>query len=210
MLALLVTLSLAAPPSTRLLYEQKCLYCHSEEVSERVRLTEPQWRRLIEQMRQRAPVLITRGDVFTLSRYMVNGLKLVPAQKPVVAVTKPDLFGPELRPAGPDAGVPHDVPLPTPIDPLPEEPNTDELALAEEGFALMQTRCSRCHTLGRVYGKLDTLERSLNVIERMSLKTGSGITEDDLRLLEAYLRSQFERPLQSAAEPDVNRSTVPR
>ncbi|MBM4782809.1 MAG: hypothetical protein GQE15_34465 [Archangiaceae bacterium] len=207
MLALLVTLSLAAPPSTRLLYEQKCLYCHSEEVSERVRLTEPQWRRLIEQMRQRAPVLITRGDVFTLSRYMVNGLKLVPAQKPVVAVTKPDSLGADLRLA--DAGVPRDVPLPTPIDPLPEEPNADELALAEEGFALMQTRCSRCHTLGRVYGKLDTLERSLNVIERMSLKTGSGITEDDLRVLEAYLRSQFERPLQSAAEP-VGRATSPR
>lgn len=207
MLALLVTLSLAAPPSTRLLYEQKCLYCHSEEVSERVRLTEPQWRRLIEQMRQRAPVLITRGDVFTLSRYMVNGLKLVPAQKPVVAVTKPDSLGADPRLA--DAGVPRDVPLPTPIDPLPEEPNADELALAEEGFALMQTRCSRCHTLGRVYGKLDTLERSLNVIERMSLKTGSGITEDDLRVLEAYLRSQFERPLQSAAEP-VGRATSPR
>lgn len=197
MLALLVTLSLAAPPSTRLLYEQKCLYCHSEEVAERVRLTEPQWRRLIEQMRQRAPVLITRGDVFTLSRYMVNGLKLVPAQKPV-AITKPE---PELRPAPPDAGVAREVPLPTPIDPLPEEPNADELALAEEGFTLMQSRCSRCHTLGRVYGKLDTLERSLNVIERMSLKTGSGITEDDLRVLEAYLRSQFERPLQSAASP---------
>lgn len=209
MLALLVSLTLAAPPSTRLLYEQKCLYCHSEEVAERVRLTEPQWRRLIEQMRQRAPVLITRGDVFTLSRYMVNGLKLVPASKPAVAVTKPDTFGPELRSAAPDAGVPRDVPLPTPIDPLPEEPNADELALAEEGFALMQARCSRCHTLGRVYGKLDTLERSLNVIERMSLKTGSGITEDDLRVLEAYLRSQFERPMQSAAEP-VGRSTSPR
>jgi mono/diheme cytochrome c family protein len=199
MLALLLSFSLAAPPSTRLLYEQKCLYCHSEEVAERVRLTEPQWRRLIEQMRQRAPVLITRGDVFTLSRYMVNGLKLVPVQKPVVTMAKPE--GPELRA---DAG----VPLPTPIDPLPEEPNADELALAEEGFALMQTRCSRCHTLGRVYGKLDTLERSLNVIERMSLKTGSGITEDDLRVLEAYLRSQFERPLQSAAEP--GRAAVPR
>lgn len=205
MLALLVSLTLAAPPSTRLLYEQKCLYCHSEEVAERVRLTEPQWRRLIEQMRQRAPVLITRGDVFTLSRYMVNGLKLVPASKPAVAVTKPDTFGPELRSASPDAG----VPLPTPIDPLPEEPNADELALAEEGFALMQSRCSRCHTLGRVYGKLDTLERSLNVIERMSLKTGSGISEDDLRVLEGYLRSQFERPMQSAAEP-VGRSTSPR
>lgn len=202
MLALLLSLSLAAPLSTRLLYEQKCLYCHSEEVAERVRLTEPQWRRLIEQMRQRAPVLITRGDVLTLSRYMVNGLKLVPAPKPVVVTMKP-----EVR-AALDAGVPRDVPLPTPIDPLPEEPNADELALAEEGFALMQSRCSRCHTLGRVYGKLDTLERSLNVIERMSLKTGSGITEDDLRVLEAYLRSQFDRPLQSAAEP--GRAAVPR
>ena len=52
-------------------------------------------------------------------------------------------------------------------------------------------RCSKCHTLGRIYARLDTLERSLTTLERMRLKTGSGITDHDFRLLEDYLRTQF-------------------
>ena len=55
----------------------------------------------------------------------------------------------------------------------------------------MERRCSKCHTLGRVYGKLDSFERSRAILERMRLKTGSGITEHDFKLLEDYLRAQF-------------------
>jgi hypothetical protein len=42
-----------------------------------------------------------------------------------------------------------------------------------------------------VYGRLDTLERSMQTLERMRLKTGSGITDHDMETLEAYLRTQF-------------------
>jgi hypothetical protein len=42
-----------------------------------------------------------------------------------------------------------------------------------------------------VYGKLDGLERTLSTIERMQLKTGSGITEHDAEVLEKFVRAQF-------------------
>lgn len=184
MLGLVLALTVAAPPSARLEYERKCLYCHSEEVAESKRFTEPQWRRVIEQMRAKAPLLITRGDVARLTRYMTQTLKLVPARvepkvTPEVKVEPPK---PELKPA----------PVLEPVaQPSPEELSAEALALEQEAFSLMQQRCSKCHTLGRVYGRLDTLERSLQTLERMRLKTGSGITDHDMELLEAYLRSQF-------------------
>ena len=52
-------------------YEQKCLYCHSEEVSERRRLTEGQWRRLIEQMRRKAPVLSSQDLAVTADDFLL-------------------------------------------------------------------------------------------------------------------------------------------
>lgn len=179
MLGLILALTVAAPPSARLEYERKCLYCHSEEVAEGRRFTEPQWRRVIEQMRAKAPLLITRSDVFSLTRFMVHTLKLVPPVVKPVVVPAPEVK-PELKPA-------------PPLDPVPvvEEPSPAAVALEQEGFALMQQRCSKCHTLGRVYGRLDTLERSLQTLERMRLKTGSGFTDHELELLETYLRTQF-------------------
>ena len=188
MLSLVMALTLAAPPSARLEYERKCLYCHSEEVTEGRRFTEPQWRRVVEQMRVKAPLLISRGDVGALTRYLVHTLKLVPVKsapvvaevKPVVEVGKPS----ELK----SAPVLTDSPPPVPAV---EEPSLAAVALEEEASALIQQRCSKCHTLGRVYGRLDTLERSLQTLERMRLKTGSGITDHDMELLETYLRTQF-------------------
>jgi cytochrome c5 len=194
MFALVAALVLSAPPSARLVYEQKCLYCHSEEVAERPRLTEAAWRRRVEQERLRAPLLITRSDVPLLTRFIARELNLAVAPKAPLKLpptpTPPERVS--LTPA--DAGVAQPVSVARLTEDLVEllpEPTAEESALAEEGFSLMQRRCSRCHTLGRVYGKLDSLERSLAVVERMSLKTGAGITEDDLKTLDAYLRSQF-------------------
>jgi hypothetical protein len=191
MLSLLLALTVAAPPSARLEYERKCLYCHSEEVAESRRFTEPQWRRVVEQMRVKAPLLITRGDVARLTRYMAHTLKLVPAGtvvkpapvvevKPVVEVVKPS----ELKSAP-------TLTEPPPPTPAVEDPSPAAVALEEEASTLLMQRCSKCHTLGRVYGRLDTLERSLQTLERMRLKTGSGITDHDMELLETYLRTQF-------------------
>lgn len=190
MLSLLLALTVAAPPSARLEYERKCLYCHSEEVAESRRFTEPQWRRVIEQMRVKAPLLITRGDVAALTRYMTQTLKLVPAgAKPVGVVVEvkpvPEVKPtPELKPAV--------LPVfePPPMPPV-EEISPAAAALEQEAAGLLQQKCSKCHTLGRVYGRLDTLERSMQTLERMRLKTGSGITDHDMETLEAYLRTQF-------------------
>lgn len=191
MLALVFALTVAAPPSARLSYEQKCLYCHSDEVSESRRFTEGQWRRLIEGKRKRAPLLISRSDVEVLTRYLVHTLKLGVAPKPVAVApakveVKPEPLKPELKP-------------PPVLEPLPPEPVVApplpdvvvDPALEEQAQALIRQRCSKCHSLGRVYGRLDTFERSMATLERMRLKTGSGITDDELKLLEDFLRTQF-------------------
>ena len=74
--------------------------------------------------------------------------------------------------------------------PLDEVPPADA-ALEQQATALISQRCSKCHSLGRVYGRLDTFERSMATLSRMRFKTGSGITDDELKLLEGYLRTQF-------------------
>jgi mono/diheme cytochrome c family protein len=188
-LALLLALGLNAAPSARLSYETKCLYCHSEEVTEGRRFTEPQWRKLIDQMRRKAPLLITRSDVGVLTRYMTQTLKLVPpraARPPAPAPVVTDV-----EPKRPPVVAQPDPDL-APLVPEPEEvTNPVDVALEEQGFALMQRRCSKCHTLSRVYGRLDSFDKSIAVLERMRLKTGSGITDKDLALLQDYLRAQF-------------------
>lgn len=205
MLSLLLALTIAAPPAARLEYERKCLYCHSEEVAESKRFTEPQWRKVIEQMRMKAPLLITRGDVNALTAYMTQTLKLVspPAPKPATPVKPPEpaVVAPVnepppavTEPAPPPVTEPELKPAPVvlePVPPPPEELSPAAIALEKEGFALLQKRCSKCHTLGRVYGRLDTLERSLLTLRRMRMRTGSGITDHDMKVLEAYLRTQF-------------------
>ena len=163
MLGLIIAITVAAPPASRLQYEAKCLYCHSEEVTESKRFTESQWRRVIEQMRTKAPLLITRGDVNALTAYMTHTLKLVPppvAAKPVAKLTEPappvvtEVPLSELKPA---------PAVLEPVPPAPEELSPDAIALEKEGFELLQKRCSKCHTLGRVYGRLDTLEPYLEL-----------------------------------------------
>jgi len=209
MLALALTVVLAAPTSPRLLYEQKCLYCHSEEVSERRRRTEPEWRKLVEQMREKAPLLVTRSDAQVITRYLSRVLASPP---PVLATPAPT--GPSRGTstgkavAATPAPAPPPAPPPAPLvaaelepvaalEPWPgvSQATAEELerarAAEQAAFALMERRCSRCHTLGRVYGKLDTLSRSLATIERMRFKTGSGITQAEFKLLEDFVRSQF-------------------
>jgi len=191
MLALVLALTLSAPPSARLTYERKCLYCHSEEVTEARKYSEPQWRRLIEMMRQKAPLLITRGDVGVLTRYMTQTLKLTIAPPPPPPKLQPT---PPITPVTPPPNVlkvPEMIPEPPVVLAEPEEPSAAEVALEQQATGLISQRCSKCHTLGRVYGRLDTFERSMATLERMRLKTGSGITDDEMLVLEQYLRSQF-------------------
>jgi mono/diheme cytochrome c family protein len=191
MLGLILALSLSAAPSQRLSYEQKCLYCHSEEVTESRRYSEAQWRRLIEQMRRKAPLLITRSDVFSLTRYMTQTLKLVPNRPPPPPAR---VSAPEVKPVAVEPLPPEPVVESGPAAAPAEELPASDTELEQTAFAVMQQRCSKCHTLGRVYSRLDSFERSMSTLERMRLKTGSGITDREMKLLEEYLRSQFKQP----------------
>lgn len=207
MLILLATL-LAAAPAPRIDYERKCLYCHSEEVTEARKLTDAQWKRTIERMRRKAPLLISRGDVAALAAFMTQTLKLqapTPRAFPPKAAFRAD---PQHAPvARPGAPAPHPEPEPGPdlksapeaialsdAEPPPVEVSPEAAEQEQQALALMRQRCTKCHTLGRVYARLDTLERSLNTLERMRLKTGSGITDHEAKQLEDYLRAQFAEP----------------
>ena len=186
----------AAPMSPRLLYEDKCLFCHSEEVTEEKHFTAAQWRREVNKMRSKAPLLITRHDAEVLTQYIVKTLKLVPAAsvKPKPTATAANDVLPPMPPR-PDAAAPvEQEPLrarPETFD-EPPRPPAEEEALDDEGAALMQRRCSKCHTLQRVFGRLDSLDRSLFTLRRMRLKTGSGISRKDEERMEEFLRQQFQ------------------
>ena len=124
MVLLLATL-LSAAPAPRLDYERKCLYCHSEEVTEARKLTDAQWKRTIERMRKKAPLLISRGDVASLAAFMTQTLKLqAPTPRP---------FPPKVRPTGPEP-----VPLPQP-EPEPALKAAPDVALRETGLPV---RCA--------------------------------------------------------------------
>jgi hypothetical protein len=58
---------------------------------------------------------------------------------------------------------------------------------------LLEDRCSKCHTLNRVFARVDSLAAGEAIIERMRRKTGSGISPDDARILLRFLASRAER-----------------
>lgn len=181
-------LSVALQTNPRILYEQKCLYCHSEEVTESQKRTPQQWRRVVKRMRAKAPVLITRTDARVLTEYIVKTLKLVPpGRRPAAPAPSPT------APPPPEVEEPpREVPDEPEEPPLPPPPVVAaEQEIDEEGAELMQRRCSKCHTLQRVYGKLDSYDRALFTLKRMRLKTGSGISRDDYERLKAFLEAQF-------------------
>jgi cytochrome c5 len=215
MLALVISVAVqAAPMSPRVLYEEKCLFCHSEEVTEEKHFTAAQWRREVNKMRAKAPLLITRHDADVLVEYIVKQLKLVPATpapkptapKPTAATPPPAVEAPPLAPQPPPPvppPPPPEEPLrpapetldePPPQPPLPPEAQAAADLLDEEGAALMQRRCSKCHTLQRVFGKLDSYEKSVFTLKRMRLKMGSGISRNDEERMQQFLRSQFNVP----------------
>ena len=199
---LIIGALLTASPATRLLYEEKCLYCHSSEVSERKRQSPARWAQSVERMRAKAPLLITRGDARRITQYIVQTLKLVPppVKGPSVTVARAPVVTPDPRPdprpePEPDPErdelkVPQD--LDDPPMPEPMKLTAADEELEQEGAALMQRRCSKCHTLNRVFNKLDSYDRSMATVRRMRLKTGSGITRADMDLIERFLKLDLE------------------
>ncbi len=189
--ALALAASLAASGSdARTAYEVKCLFCHSAEVAQRPRLRPWQWRRLVESMRRRAPLLISRRDVEVLTRYIVHDLKLVPPRR-AADPEPPELDEEPIPLVQPEPASP--VRPPEPLAPPPlvaTAPPVDEEA-ERLGPDLLEAKCSKCHTLQRVFLKVDTLERGSALLERMRKKTGSGITRQDADLLLRFLQSRM-------------------
>jgi cytochrome c5 len=176
---LFASITAAADVDARALYDAKCLFCHSAEVAQRPRLKPAQWRRLVESMRARAPMLISRGDADVLTRYIVRELKLLPRSAPVEIVKIPE--------ATPGEAAIEPAPLvEASLPPEPSDPEAEAL-----GPELLEARCSKCHTLQRVYLKLIGFERASAIISRMKRKTGSGITDADAELLQRFLRSRL-------------------
>jgi cytochrome c5 len=186
-------------------YQVKCLYCHSGAVMGQQKRSLSAWHDVLERMRHKSPLLISREDTRVILRYIESDLGLAVRRRRVAAAPEPP--SPATQPPvevtpPPEEAMPpaDDAALPVPDDPPPSEvesrppaapaATTDPEAEAL-GPQLLEEKCSKCHALGRVFTKVDSLERGISTIERMRRKTGSGISREDAELLERYLRSQL-------------------
>jgi cytochrome c5 len=206
----------AAPPAradASHIYRDKCLYCHSSDLVQTQRLRVSQWRKVVERMRSSAPLLISRSDAEVILRYLVRDLKLIPKEE-MLAKAAPRSIGPTGRVPAPvarpepteaasvreteKAAVPVRVaesdwaaaPAVDSPSSLGDEkiagPTAEELALEQEGTRLIEERCSKCHTLYRVFTKLGSADAVESIIERMRKKTGSGISPDDVDTMRRF------------------------
>jgi cytochrome c5 len=186
-------------------YQVKCLYCHSGAVMGQQKRPFSAWRDILERMRRKSPLLISREDARVILRYIESDLGLAVRRRRVAAAPKPPPLAtqpPAVVPPPPDEALPpaDDAALPVPDEPPLSEAETPLLTASAAtsdpeaealGPQLLEEKCSKCHALGRVFTKVDSLERGLSTIERMRRKTGSGISREDAELLERYLRSQL-------------------
>lgn len=203
----------AEPTEAQRLYEAKCLYCHSGANAERLRLRPDQWRRLVERMRQRAPLLISRRDAQLVVQYFVGERHQVvrppvlslarptPIERPAAPVARPvdpnccasccaaQASAKVVEPTGPPEAKPVAGPEPEVVAPL----SPQDAEAEERGPALLADRCSKCHTVRRAFMRLTTFESGRATIERMRRKMGSGISADDAALLIRFLRARVGR-----------------
>jgi|SRR5579871_5936346 len=196
MLAALLLTLLSAPRYDALAassrFQLKCLYCHSGSVVEERRRSIPEWRAVLERMRQKSPLLISRDDTRVLLRYLVYERKLGvksprPAVRPPPAVVAVEVPAPPTEPVAKPPVEPEEAPV-VEEETLPAPPPAEDLEALQRGPELLEEKCSKCHPLGRVLTKVDSAERGVATIERMRRKTGSGISRADAELLERYLR----------------------
>jgi len=190
-LAALHALAPAAPPAAAALFEGRCGYCHSAARVTSLRMSRSQWRKVVRQMQARAPLLIGRGEVEVLVRYLVNDLKLVPPEAPRRAATGTVAPVPLAPPVELEAPPSEDLVSPAP--PAEPEPPPEDAEAEALGPALLADRCSKCHTLNRVFTKIDSLAAGEAIIHRMRKKTGSGISPDDAQVLLRFLASRAGR-----------------
>jgi len=193
MRVLLLWLALLAPDAKQV-FEEKCLYCHSATVIQRRRLKPSQWRGVVAKMQSRAPLLIGRRDADVIVRYIVRELRLVPPRATPVATAKP------AEPEEPEEPIeetpeppPAPAPTPAPVPVATPAPPEEDVEAETLGPQILEQRCSKCHTLFRVFTKLDANTTGQATIERMRRKTGSGISAREADLLKRFMRSRAAR-----------------
>ena len=190
---------LAGAPEARQTFENDCLYCHSDAVIMKRRMRPSQWRGIVAKMQARAPLLISRRDADVVVRYIVRELKLVPPRATPRPPAETEPAAPE--PEEPIEETPPPVATPAPVVPPPQQPaaatlppqpeeDTEAETLAPR---ILEQRCSKCHTLFRVFTKLDSAATAEATIERMRRKTGSGISAHEADLLKRFARSRAVR-----------------
>jgi ferredoxin-NADP reductase/mono/diheme cytochrome c family protein len=75
--------------------------------------------------------------------------------------------------------------------------------------AMMEKRCSKCHTLDRVVGARKDARGWLATVDRMRAQPDSGISEEDSRIIVSYLASQMApKGSVAAASLEVGRALV--
>src|SRR6185436_18154628 len=118
------------------------------------------------------------SEVDVITRYLVNDLKLVPPgfpRRPPPRAPPPALAAPVTLPTTPPPDEEDDLDLGAlaavqPVEPVLSPEDQEAEALGPE---LLADRCSRCHTLNRVFDKIDSLAAGEAIIARMRKKTGS-------------------------------------
>lgn len=199
MVALVLLLGPAAARADgKRLYEQKCLYCHSGTLTDRLRLHPSQWKRLVARMRRHSPLLFSENEATQIVHYLVRERHLVPKEPAVArAPRRPPLVEPAPQPQpqpavaaeaeAAEAEEPETAEASAP-ETLPLESSDPEAE--EKGPKLVAERCSKCHTTRRVYMKVESVDTGEAIIERMRHKTGSGISPDDADLIKRFLRAR--------------------
>jgi cytochrome c5 len=182
------------------LYEQKCLYCHSGSLTDRLRLKPAQWKRLVARMHRHSPLLFSESEEAQIVRYLVHDRRLVPKEPALARAPRRPTSTPtsaehvvtaEAAPVEPE----REVPEPEPAAAEASGPETiavesSDPEAEEKGPRLIAEKCSKCHTTRRVYMKVETVELGDAIIERMRRKTGSGISPEDAELLHRFLRAR--------------------
>jgi hypothetical protein len=191
MRALLSLLTLlAGATDAKQTFENDCLYCHSDAVIVKRRMRPSQWRGIVAKMQARAPLLISRRDADVIVRYIVRELKLVPPR----ATPRPVGNEPAAEVDEPVEETPPPVATPTPAAPppvaAPAPPSEEDTEAETLAPRLLAERCSKCHSLFRVFTKLDSAATAEATIERMRRKTGSGISAHEADLLKRFARSR--------------------
>ena len=126
-----------------------------------------------------------------------NTLDTTPTLNENTSPTSPQVDAEEVDPTASAAST--EEPPPSPAPSATPDPTSDisptvsvdsKEQTASEGFELMESRCTECHSLERVQNKSKTLEEWRNTVERMVVY-GAVLNEAEQEILIEYLAETY-------------------